>query len=334
MDAAVAQEMVGRLVGWLDMCVVMAGAELGVADHLTQDVPRRAKDVAGELGLDEQATERLLRSLTASGVTSVRADGTFTLGPAGPLLVSDAPGSLRSTLRMFGGPVGRAAHVGAMAVRSGRPAFDELFGVPGWEYLAAHPDEGAVFNQAMVDFGVAMGGPAVAAYDFSWARTLVDVGGGRGGLTIQALTSNPALQGVVLDQPHVIPETLAEIERAGLAGRCRAEGGSFFEAVPPGDCIVMRWIIHDWNDDECLTILRCCREAIEPGGRLLLFEMILPEGDGPHFAKSLDWVMLACISGSERTEAAYADLLAHAGFRLERIIPSPTPMSVIEALPV
>lgn len=334
MDDAVAREMVGRLVGWLDMCVVMAGAELGVADHLTADAPRAAKDVAGDLGLDVRATERLLRSLSSTGVTSVGPDGTFTLGPAGPLLRSDAPGSLRSALRMFGGPVGRAAHVGAWAVRSGRPAFDELFGVPGWEYLAAHPDEAAVFNQAMVDFGMAMGGPAIAAYDFSWARRLVDVGGGRGGLTLQALAANPGLSAVVFDQPHVVPETVAEIERAGLAGRCRAEGGSFFEAVPRGDCIVMRWIIHDWNDEECLTILRCCREALEPGGRLLLFEMILPEGDGPHFAKSLDWVMLACISGNERTESAYADLLARAGFRLERIIPSPTPMSVIEALPV
>ncbi len=334
MDAAVAQEMVGRIVGWLDMCVVMAAAELGVADHLTADVPRSAKDVAGELGLDERATERLLRSLTSTGVTSVGADGAFTLGPAGPVLQSDSPVSLRFPLRMFGGPVGRSAHRGSLAVRSGRPAFDEIFGAPGWEYLAAHPDEGAVFNQAMVDFGLAMGGPAVAAYDFSWARALVDVGGGRGGLTIQALAANPDLSGIVFDQPHVIPETQAEIERAGLAGRCRAEGGSFFEAVPRGDCIALRWIIHDWNDEECLTILRCCREAIEPGGRILLFEMILPEGNDPHLAKSLDWLMLACISGKERTEAAYADLLGRARFRLERVIPSPTPMSVIEALPV
>jgi hypothetical protein len=334
MDAALAQEMMGRLVGWIDMCVVMAAAELGLADHLTQEVPRRAKDVAGELGLDERATERILRSLTASGVTSVRPDGTFTLGPAGPLLVSDTPGSLRSALRMFGGPVGRAAHSGVLAVRSGRPAFDEVFGMPGWEYLAGHPDEGAVFNAAMVDVGTALGGPAVAAYDFGWARTLVDVGGGRGGLTVQALAANSNLAGVVFDQPHVIAETVAEIERAGLTGRCRAEGGSFFETVPSGDCIVMRWIIHDWNDEESLTILRRCREAIEPGGRLLLFEVVMPEGDGPHFAKSFDWVMLACISGNERSEAAYADLLAGAGFRLERVIPSPTPMSVIEALPV
>jgi len=333
-DAAVAQEMVGRLIGWLDMCVVMAGAELGVADHLTEEVPRRAKDVAGELGLDEPATERLLRSLTATGVTSVRPDGSFTLGPAGPLLRSDVPGSLRAPLRMFAGPIGRAAFEGSLAVRSGRPAFNEIFGAPGFDYMAGHPEDSAVFNQAMVEFGMAMGGPAVAAYDFSWARTLVDVGGGRGGLTMQALGANPGLSGVVFDQPGVIGETHAEIERAGLADRCRAEGGSFFEAVPPGDCIVMRWILHDWNDDECGTILRCCREAIDPGGRLLVFETVMPDSDGPHFAKSLDWVMLACLSGKERTEAGYADLLARSGFRLERVIPSPTPMSVIEAVPV
>lgn len=333
MDAAVAQEMVGRLVGWIDLCAVMAAAELGVADHLTADAPRAAKDVAADLGLDERGTARLLRALTATGVTSVGADGRFTLGAAGPLLCTGAPGSLRSVLRMFGGKIGGSAHSGALAVRSGQPAFGELYGAPAWEYLTAHPDEAAVFNEAMVDFGAAMGGPAISAYDFSGVSTLVDVGGGRGQLALQVLAAYPGISGIVFDQPHVIGETRAEIDAAGLGKRCRAVGGSFFESVPAGDCITMRWIIHDWNDEECLTILRCCREAITADGRLLLFEAILPEGDGPHFAKSLDWVMLSCISGNERTEAEYRDLLARAGFRLQRVVPSPSPMSVIEAVP-
>ena len=133
----------------------------------------------------------------------------------------------------------------------------------------------------------------------------------------------------------MISETVAEIEQAGLAERCQGIAGDFFKSVPAGgDCYVLRWIIHDWDDERAGTILRCCRDAIDPAGRLLLFEVVMPEGDGPHVSRTLDWVMLACVSGQERTEAEYAALLERAGFRLTRVVPSPTPMSVVEAVPV
>jgi hypothetical protein len=326
------QDLMGRMFSWIDTTAIMAAAELGIADHLTADAPRSPKEIAAALGLDEAATRRLLRILSSPGITREQGNDRFLLGPAGGALRSE-PGSLRSVFRMFGGTTGSSLLQGLLAVQTGRPAFDAIHGVPAFEYLAAHPDESAVFNAAMADAGAAFGTPAIHAYDFSGVRRLVDVGGGRGQLALEVLRTNPGVEGVVYDSPHVVTETEGDIRQAGLTDRCRAVGGDFFTSVPEGDCIAMRWIIHDWGDEEALTILRNCRAAIDPGGRLLLFEVVMPDGDEPHLAKSLDWVMLVMATGEERTEAAYRDLLARAGFRLTQVVPSPTPMSIIEAVP-
>lgn len=332
-DPAVMQDLMSRMFSWIETTAIMAAAHLGIADHLTTGSPRSPKEVAAGMDLDEAATRRLLRTLSASGITSDQGNDRFLLGPAGGALRSE-PGSLRSVFRMFGGTVASPLLQGRLAVQTGTPAFDTIHGVPAFEYLASHPDESAVFNASMADAGAALGTPAIHTYAFTGVRRLVDVGGGRGQLTLEALRTTPGLEGVVFDSPHVITETEAAIRQAGLADRCQAVGGDFFTSVPAGDCIAMRWIIHDWGDEEALTILRNCRAAIDPDGRLLLFEVIMPDGDEPHLAKSLDWVMLVMATGQERTEAAYRDLLGRAGFRLTRVVPSPTPMSIIEAVPV
>jgi hypothetical protein len=153
------------------------------------------------------------------------------------------------------------------------------------------------------------------------------------------LARNPHLCGTILDQPHVIAEAEAAITADGLSDRCQAVPGDFFTAVPAADCYTLRWIIHDWSDAEALAILSACRASITPGGRLLLFEIVLPDDDAPgsdqpHPARSFDWIMLTCLTGRERTEAQYAALLARAGFRLARVIPQPAPMSILEAYPI
>jgi hypothetical protein len=236
---------------------------------------------------------------------------------------------------MVKGPIVRGLMAGELAVRSDTTAFDEVMGAPFFDYLARHPEDGAIFNGSMVAFGQAIGTPPIHAYDFSGVRKLVDVGGGVGQLAMEVLRSYPDVEAVVYDGPAVIPETVAEIDRQGLADRCTAVAGDFFKSVPAGgDCYALRWIIHDWNDERATTILRCCREAIDPAGKLLLIEVVMPAVDGPHPAKTLDWVMLASISGQERTESEYAALLEGAGFRLTRVIPSTSPMCVVEAVPV
>jgi hypothetical protein len=328
------EALIRRIFDWIDTTAILAAAEVGLADHLAAG-PRSAKEVAAELGADEEAIGRLLRDLTGTGVIATVGPDLFTLGLLGEFLRSDVHGSVRAPYRMVGGAVGRGLLGGHASLTGGTPAFEEIFGAPIFEYLNAHPQEGTIFNASMVDMGTSLGTPAVHAYDFSGVRTLVDVGGGRGQLALEVLRTHPELEGIVFDLPAVIQETQAEIERAGLAGRCRAVSGDFFESVPAGgDCYAMRWIIHGWGDQQAATILGCCREAIDPNGRLLLFEIVMPEGDEPHLAKSLDWVMLSCVTGKERTQDEYAALLERSGFRLTRVVPSPTPMSVVEAVPV
>lgn len=322
------------LFGWMNTTAIMAAAEFGLPDTLAAGT-RTAAELADELGADEARLGRFLRTLTAAGVVVRAGDGRFALGPLGEPLRSDVAGSLRNVYRMIRGPIGQAMLSGHTGVGKGAPpAFETIFGMPGFEYLAQNPEYSRVLNAAMAEFGAAMGTPAIGAYDFSGVRTLVDVGGGRGQLAAEVLRRYPDMEGVVFDQPHVVEEAEAAIKEAGLSPRCRAVGGDFFTSVPAGgDCYAMRWIIHDWDDERAGTILRCCREAIDPAGRLLLFEMVMPEEDGPHPAKLLDYIMLSVITGQERTETEYAALLAANGFRLTRVVPSPTPMSVVEAVP-
>jgi O-methyltransferase domain/Dimerisation domain len=326
--------LIERMFAWVETTAVAAAAEIGLFDRLAAG-PRTAAEVASELGASEARMARLLRDLTGTGVVVRAGPDRFALGPEGEFLRSDVPGSVRGLYRMFRGPIAQGLLKGEVALRNDSTAFDEVMGAPFFDYLARHPEDGTVFNTSMVHFGVTLGTPPIHAYDFSGVRRLIDVGGGHGQLALEVLRAYPGIEAVVFDAPEVVAETVVEIERAGLSGRCEAIAGDFFKSVPAGgDCYVLRWIIHDWNDERSETILRCCREAIDPTGRLLLFEFVMPDVDGPHPAKTLDWVMLACVSGQERSEAEYAALLERAGFRLTRVVPSPTPMSVVEAVPV
>lgn len=324
--------LVGRLLEWIDTTAVMAAAQIGVADVLAGG-PLTPAEAAAALSVDEGALARLLRVLTGTGVVASEAGGRFGLGPDGHLLRSDVPGSLRPLLRTMGGKIGRSIFEAQHTVRTGTPAFDHLYGSPPFTYLAGHPGEAAVFNASMAAFGEAFATPAVDAYDFTGVGELVDVGGGHGQLTFEILRRHPGLQAVIYDSPATAAEALPKIEAAGLAGRCRAVGGDFFTEVPPGDCYTLRWVIHDWDDDRAAAILACCRRAVRPAGRLLLFEVVMPEGDAPHPAKSLDYMMLATLTGRERTAPEHAALLARSGWRLQRVIASASPMSVVEAVP-
>lgn len=317
----------------VDTSALIAAAEIGLADHLA-DGPRSPADLAPALGVDERALARLLDILTASETVASDGAGRYALTPSGEFLRSDVPGSQRGFLRTLNLWAGTAVVGGARTIRTGEPSVESVFGLPAWTYLAKNPELGSVFNAAMVGFAGFVGTPCLDVYDFTPVQHLVDVGGGLGQLAREVAGRNPHLNATIFDQPQVVAEAEAAILADGLADRCRAAGGDFFTAVPSGDCYTLRWIIHDWNDAESLAILRACRAAIAPGGRLLLFEVVLPTTDGPHLARTLDWIMLTCITGKERTEAEYSALLAGAGFRLERVIPSASPMSILEAFPV
>jgi hypothetical protein len=321
----VAQFVVARAVG---VC-----AKLRIADHLG-DGAATADELAGLCGAHPRALYRMLRLLAAAGLFTTDGDSRFRLTPLGACLRADHPVPLGSFFRMIDGPIGRVALELGHTVRTGEPADRLVLGAEAFEYLAKHPEESADFDEAMTDLRKQFTGPLLMAYDYSGFSTIVDVAGGQGFFLRCLLEGNPGMTGVLFDQPHVIETGRAAMAEAGLAGRCDVVGGDFFESVPPGaDGYILSWIIHDWDDERALAILRSVRRAIAADGRLLLFESVVPEGDEPGFAKVLDAFIMA-IGGVERTEAEYAALLAAAGFRLERVVPTLCPQWILEAVPV
>jgi hypothetical protein len=325
-EAVLTQMIFGK---WVAMALSVA-AKLRLADALASG-PQPVADLAEKTGTHPPSLYRVLRALASVGVFAEDADGRFRQTPLSEVLRSDVPGSMRAVADYCGAdwswrPWGRLLD----SVRTGKTAFDEVFGEQAFEYLAKHPDESAVFNEGMTGFSM-QESPAVAeAYDFSPFGTVVDVGGGHGHLLCTILKKYPGPKGVVFDSPHVAEGATPRIAEAGLADRCRAEGGDFFKAVPPGDAYVMKHIIHDWPDDRSTMILRNCRKAANSGAKLILVEMVIPPGNGPSPGKLLDLEMLVIASGKERTEAEYAELLAGAGWRLTRVVPTRSPTSVIE----
>jgi hypothetical protein len=329
-------EVLGQLI--FGKCMTMAvsvAAKLRIADKLTTG-PKTANDLAGETGTHGPTLYRVLRALAGFGVFSESAEGRFSLTPMGELLRSDIPGSMRGMADFVGSEWTWRAWGDLMySVQTGKTAFDHVFGKPCFDYLGEHKEESEVFNQAMTGFSSMIAPAVVEAYDFSQFGTIVDVGGGHGKLLTSVLKANPGVQGIVFDAPHVADGARETIRAAGVADRCRSEGGDFFRAVPVGaDAYMMMHIIHDWPDDKATTILKNCRKSVKPGGKLLVIDAVIAPPNVPDTAKVLDLEMLVLPSGQERTEAEFAILFAGAGWKLNRVVPTKSPKRVIEGIPV
>lgn len=317
---------------WAAQAICVA-ARLGVADELRAG-PLSAAEIAERLGTDPDATGRLLRALVDRSIFA-ESGGRYRLTRLSEYLRSDVEGSVLGLAQWFGAPE-HWEHWGRLsdAVRTGGSAVEALRGEPLWDYLATEPELAAVFNGAMTSTSEMAIEPVLAAYDFSRFRTVVDVGGGHGRMLAAILARTPGVTGVLFDQQSVVAGAPAVLDAAGVASRCRIESGSFFDAVPSdADAYLLKIVIHDWADDDALTILRTVRRAIRAGGTLLLVESVLPEGTAPHFGKLLDLEMLVAVGGRERTAAEYANLLDRAGFRLRRVVPTVGPISIVEAVP-
>ena len=220
------------------------------------------------------------------------------------------------------------------SIQTGKASFDKIYGKPPFEYLSEHPENAAIFDAAMTGIHGNETRAMLKSFSFAEFETLVDVGGGNGSLITAVLRATPKLKGVLYDLPHVVERAKANVQVTDLGGRCTAIAGSFFDSVPSGyDAYLMRHIIHDWDDDKSLKILRHCRKAIKAGGKLLLVESVIPPGNDASWSKFLDLNMLLIPGGKERTEVEYRQLFASAGFKLTRIVPTGTEMSVIEAVP-
>lgn len=315
--------------------MLLAAAKLKLADVIG-DRSRSTDDLATELGLDAGALHRFMRTLAGMGVLTEVESRTFALTPLGQALKRDAPGSAYATiLTLTGDLVQQAWGEILYSLETGKTGLEKVHGQPLFEYLAERPEEASLFSETMVGFH-GREPPAVAeAYDFERFDSIVDVGGATGNMLAHILERHPRPRGVLFDLPHVVTEAPVFLASRGVADRISIESGSFFETVPAGhDAYILSHIIHDWDEDQCRTILGHVRGAIDPNGRLLIVEMVLPEGDTPHPGKMLDMMMLLGPGGQERTPSEYKTLLEPAGFGLERVVPTASDVSIVEAVPV
>ena len=321
--------------GHLVAKAIYALAELGVADHLS-DAPKTAEQIAPAIGAHAPSLYRLLRTMAAFGFFSEDDQRRFTLTPLGEALRSNAPGHARSTVRMLAGPsVYVAVNELLHSVKTGKTGFEKTHGKNIFDYLGEHAAEARIFNEAMIGFHGAEPPAVAAAYDFSDIGTLIDVGGGTGNLLTTILQAHPSMRGVLYDLPHVAKEAREAIAAKGLTARCDVKEGSFFESVPKGgDAYTLSHIIHDWDEERCITILNNCRRAMTRDARLLLVEMVIPPGNDFHPSKFLDLIMLTLPGGKERTVTEYKELFAKAGFELTNVVPTASPVSVVEGRPV
>lgn len=327
-EAQIAEMMLSQLVSRM----VWLAAALKLADHLA-DGARTAAELAPVTGTHAPTLHRILRTMASLGLFTEDAGHRFTLRPLGAVLKSGTP-SHAAALTLGGEMFSRSFDDFLYSAQTGKTGFAQAFGMPIFDWLAEHPTEAGLFAQTMVGFH-GMEPPAVAAgYDFSKFKTIADVGGSTGNMIATILSRYATPKGVLYDLPHVVADAPAVLRARGVADRVRIEGGSFFDGVPAGaDAYVLSHIIHDWNEEQCLTILGHCRRAMGSNGRLLLVEMVLPDGDTPHPGKLTDMVMLTVPGGEERTASQYDDLLARAGFRMTSVVPTASPVSVVEAVP-
>jgi SAM-dependent methyltransferase len=324
------QMVIGK---WISQAVGTV-VEIGVPDQLAKG-GRRCVDIAREAGVSENGLYRLLRALASVGLFAESADRRFKLTPMGQLLRSDHPESLAGYARFTAHdstwrPWGRLAY----SVKTDMPAFDQIFGAPIFEYLSRNPDVAAVFDDAMTSISATEARATSDAYDFKGIQTLMDVAGGHGLLLATVLHRHKTMRGVLFDLPHVAAGAAATFTRAGITGRVRIESGDFFKELPSGaDAIIMKHIVHDWDDDSATRILQACHRALAPRGKVLIVDPVVPPANVPHYGKLLDLEMLVLTPrGRERTKTEFARLLRGAGFRLARVIATESPLSIVEAV--
>lgn len=313
---------------------IYTAAQLKIPDLLATGA-RSSDEVARETGSDANATYRLMRSLASAGVLAETAERRFELTELGETLVSDAPGSMRDWVLFSGSSNYVDAWQDLLAtVRTGEPAWDRARGIPFFDYLGEHPDEAAVFNRAMTSLSSWEVEAVLEDFDFGEFEVLVDIGGGEGSFLASILKTTPESRGVIFDQPGTIVGTPSFLAQECLSARCEVVAGDFFESVPAGgDAYLLKYIVHDWDDEAAIKILTNCRRAMTADARILLFETVIPGPDEPHYAKLQDLEMLVLLGSRERTVDDYRSLLERAGLVLTKVIPTSGYLSIVEARP-
>jgi hypothetical protein len=309
---------------------IYAAAELGIADLLARG-PMRVEALARATRTQAEALYRVLRALSSVGIFAEEEDRRFRLTPMASLLQSRC---LRSTALSFNAEWNDRAWMYLLeGLRSGGTPFEQAFGKSFFDWLEQNPEQARMLSQANAARVRRYRQAVCDVYDFSRFSTLTDLGGGNGSLLQEILAANQTLLGTLADLPPVLPEARKTLEASGLADRCRLVECNFFLGVPAGaDAYVLANVLHDWQDEKALTILKNCRLAMNPGSTLLIIEMIVPPGNEPSAAKLLDLEMLVVTGGRERREDEFGRLLSAAGLTLKRIVPVVQGLFILEAV--
>jgi hypothetical protein len=322
--------------GYMASACLQVAARLKIADLLAQG-PKPVHDLAAAVGANEDRLYRVLRVMASLGVFHETAPRTFGITPAAELLRSDVPNSFRDMALWITSPFHFRIYSEMLhSVKTGQITIEHVHGKPVFEYFSQNPEISELFNNGMTCLSKVVTPALLEAYDFKGIQTLMDVAGGHGALLGAILNQYPEMQGILIDLDHVIQGAKQLPQNQALAHRCEFLTGDFFTEVPAGaDAIIMKHIIHDWDDDKAMVILKNCRKALagKPKGKILLVESVLPEGNEPHPGKFIDLEMFVFPGGRERTEREFRDLFASAGLRLTRVIPMKAPLWLVEGVP-
>ncbi|MFQ6028223.1 MAG: methyltransferase [Dehalococcoidia bacterium] len=329
-QSAQLNEMLG---GYQLAALIHIAAKLGIAD-LLHDGPKNSQELAHTIDANPRNLYRVLRALASKNIFAENAAGQFELTPLAEPLRSDVPGSTRDWAILHGDLLVPAWNDLLYGVRTDQPAFEHVFGEGFWEYLDRNPDARENFNRGMTSRSGREQMQFLDDLDLSGVAKIVDVGGGEGGLLTAILQAHPGMRGVLFDLPEVVQGAEESMQSAGVAERCELVGGSFFDSVPSGgDLYVLQAVIHNWDDEPAITILKNCRRATRDNGRLVLIDTVIKPGNQPEPNKMADISMMLLLGALERTELEFQALFEASGFRLVNIIPH-RPRSIILGEPV
>lgn len=324
------------LMSFITSQAISVAARLYIADHL-KDGGKTIEELAEATGTHAASLYRLMRALTSAGIFAKDSENRFNNTPLGDVLRSDHPESMRAGAHMICDrehwqPHGNLMH----SVRTGETAFDYTFGMPIFPFFTENPESAEKFDAAMTSFSNVVGKAVAETYDFSRAQTVADIGGGHGLILSTVLQANPQAKGTLFDQPYVVEGATEVLKNAGVEERVERIGGDFFQEIPvKADVYLMKFIIHDWNDEQSVTILKNLAKYAEPGAKVLLIETVVEEDDHlPSVSKLMDLNMLAMTGGKERTPSEYAALFEQTGFKLTNVIFTPSPLQIVEAVRV
>jgi hypothetical protein len=328
-------QLVQMGMGFMISQAISVAAKLYIADHLKEGA-KSLEELAALTETDAPSLYRLMRALTSVGVFRNEGENRFSNTPLSEFLRADHPESMRAILHMICDhehwrPHGNLFHT----VKTGETAFEYTFGMPVFPYFAQNPEAAEIFDNAMTSFSSGIANAVAATYDFSEAKTIADIGGGHGVLLATILKTNPNAKGILFDQPQVVEGADNLLGSEGVAESVEIVSGNFFEEIPvEADVYLMKHIIHDWNDEQSVSILSNLAKSAKPGAKLLLVESVVEEGDTPSISKVMDLNMLAMTGGKERTAREYAEIFEKTGFKLTNVYPTPSPLQIVEAVRV